>query len=131
LFLSFLASLVVAPHVILRHEAAKHHTRWCHEQGIQRLIGERIQVGASVDAVKAWLQREGIDFTYSEDTRVLTARIRKNRSLDSEAMRIEFPVFIQFHFDSGLNLRNYSAVTENRRTMYREMRLLFMKGEGQ
>lgn len=125
LFLSFLASLVVVPHLIIRHEETKHYKRWHLGQEIQRLVDERIRIGTTIDEVETWLRSENIDFLYSEDTHELTAMVRKNHLLSLGAKRVEFPVFIQFHFGSDSDLRTYSVVTENYKTEYRKMNFLF------
>ena len=129
LFLFYLALLVVMPPLTYKwmygYEEAKIQTRFTHQQEIQKRVDMGIQKGTNIDEVKMWLQDENIRFVHLEETHEIIARIPKKRLLDSGTTLIEFPMFIQFSFDSNSNLKTSLVVTKHWEETYKTMKSRF------
>jgi len=132
LFLFYLVLLVVTPHFahaqMYSYVKTKIQKRLFLQREVRNLIDRKFQVGTNIDEVKTWLQREDIKFVYLEDTHEIIARIRDKRFLDSNAILVEFPVFIQFRFENGQSLKTCEAVSKHWSELYHELSLSFKRG---
>ena len=111
------------------YEEAKIQTRLTNQQGIQKLVDSKVPKGTHVDEVKTWLLSENIEFVYLEGTHEIIARIPKKRILLSGTVLIEFPMFIQFCFDSNSNLKTCLVVTKHWTETYNIMKSRFKNGD--
>jgi len=129
LFLLYLALLVTVPHMkndlMCDYIKAKIQKQLAHQREIQKLIVREIPKGTNVDEVKTWLQRENVAFVYLEDTHEIVARIPKKRLLHSDTVLVEFPMFIQFDFDSDSNLKTSLVTTKHWPETYKKMKSRF------